>query len=56
VGPIDAAQVAASARAALDAHPSPWTSYAELCSANGLDRGLSLVLARQLIPEPKDDH
>jgi hypothetical protein len=44
--------VAASARAALDAHPSTWTSYAELCAANGLDRGLALVVARGLILEP----
>ncbi len=54
--PIDAQQIAASARAALDAHPSTWTSYAELCSANGLDRSLSPVVARQLIPEPTGDH
>ena len=53
---VDVAAVAASARAALDAHPSTWTSYAELCSANGLDRGLSRAIARQLIPEPTGDH
>jgi len=55
-GSVDVTVVAASARAALDAHPSTWTSYAELCSANGLHRGLSLVIARQLIPEPTGDH
>ena len=55
-GSVDIAAVAASARAALDTHPSTWTSYAELCSANGLDRGLALVIARQLIPEPTGEH
>ena len=53
---MDVAAVGASARAALDAHPSTWTSYAELCSANGLDRGLALVIARQLVPDPTGDH
>jgi hypothetical protein len=53
---VDVAAVAASARAALDAHPYTWTSYAELCSANGLDRGLALVIARRLVLEPTGDH
>jgi hypothetical protein len=53
---VDVAAIAASARAALDAHPSTWTSYAELCSANGLDRGLARVVARQLSPQPTGDH
>src|SRR5262249_42010214 len=55
-GSVDIAAVAASARAALDAHPSTWTSYAELCSANGLDRGLAAAVARRLVPDPKGDH
>jgi len=55
-GSIDAAAIAALARRALDEHPATWTSYAELCSASGLDRGLALVVARLLIPEPTGDH
>jgi len=54
--PIDASEVAAIARRALDDHPSTWTSYAELCSASELDRGLALVVARLLIPEPTGEH
>ena len=50
------AGLAASARAALDAHPYTWTSYAELCAANGLDRGMAMVVARQLVPEPTGEH
>jgi hypothetical protein len=53
---IDVAAVVASAQAALDAHPSTWTSYAELCAANGLDRGLASVVARQLAPQPMGEH
>jgi hypothetical protein len=53
---IDVAAVAASASVALDAHPSTWTSYAELCAANGLDRGLASVVARQLGPAPTGQH
>lgn len=52
---MDIAVIAASARAALAAHPSTWTSHAELCAANGLDRGLALVVARRLVPEHMDD-
>jgi hypothetical protein len=55
-GSVDIAAVAASARAALDAHPSTWTSYAELCSANRLDRGLALAVARRLGPGAAGDH
>ena len=55
-GVIDAAAVAAVARQALDEHPSTWTSYAELCSASGINRGAALVVARALIPEPTGDH
>jgi hypothetical protein len=53
---VDVAAVAASTRAALDAHPSTWTSYADVCSANGLDRSLALAIARQLTPERTGDH
>ena len=53
---IDVAAFAASASVALDAHPSTWTSYAELCAANGLDRGLASVVARQLGPAPTGQH
>jgi hypothetical protein len=55
-GSFDVAAVAASARAALDAHPSTWTSYAELCAANGLDRGLSPAVARRLTPGSAGQH
>lgn len=54
--PIDVAAIAASARAALDAHPLTWTSYAELCAANGLDRRLAPMAARQLAPEMIGEH
>jgi hypothetical protein len=50
------AAFAASAIVALDAHPSTWTSYAELCAANGLDRGLASVVARQLGPASTGQH
>jgi len=53
---IDVAAFAASASMALEAHPSTWTSYAELCAANGLDRGLASVVARQLGPAPAGQH
>ena len=53
---IDAPAIAATARAALDENPSTWTSYAELCSASGLSRGLALVVARALDPEPTINH
>jgi hypothetical protein len=55
-GVIDASAIAAVARQALNAHPSTWTSYAELCSASGINRGAALVVARALIPEPTGDH
>jgi hypothetical protein len=55
-GAIDSAAIAALARGALDDHPVTWTSYAELCSAGGLDRGVALVVARLLVPEPTGDH
>jgi hypothetical protein len=53
---FDVAALAASARSALDDHPSTWTSYAEICAANGLDRGLAPAVARQLTPEPTGEH
>ncbi len=53
---IDASAIAAIAREALDTNPSTWTSYAELCSASGINRGAALVVARALIPEPTGDH
>jgi len=53
---FDVAAIAASARAALDAHPSTWTSFAELCPANGLDRSLAAALARQLGPASTGEH
>jgi hypothetical protein len=53
---LDSAAIASVARAGLDAHPGTWTSYAELCSASGLDRQLALVVARHLVPEPTGEH
>jgi hypothetical protein len=53
---VDASAIAAEARQMLDAHPATWTSYAELCSAHGLSRGLALVVAKALIPQPTGDH
>lgn len=53
---IDVTATAAVARKALDAHPGAWTSYAELCSAAGLDRQLALVVARHLVPGPMNEH
>jgi hypothetical protein len=53
---FDVAAVAASARAALEAHPSTWTSYAELCPANGLERGLAAAVGRQLDPASTGEH
>jgi len=53
---IDSAAIAAIARTCLDEHPGTWTSYAELCSAAGLDRQLALVVARHLVPEPTSEH
>ena len=53
---IDASAIAAIARQALGAHPSTWSSYAELCSASGINRGAALVVTRALIPEPTVDH
>jgi hypothetical protein len=53
---IEGAEIAAEARRILDAHPATWTSYAELCSAHGLSRGLALVVARAMAPEPTGGH
>jgi hypothetical protein len=53
---LDAAMIANEARLALDEHPGTWTSYAQLCDANGLSRRLALVVARLLVPEPTESH
>jgi hypothetical protein len=43
-------------QSALDDHPATWSSFAELCPACDLDRGLALVVTRLLTPEPTGDH